>query len=132
MTAAAPEAEFCPEVLFAKHQLVTEIGPEGQAALCSTEFRVDHLHPEVGCVAEDLLVRAGSKRREAPGSRLVPLVAETSACPAILLEVCAALAGAIAATEFVRDVVGVGARRIGWPSELFRGEATLSRTEADR
>jgi len=120
VTIIAPGAQRAerlpPEVLHAKHRLLPEIGPRGQEALCRATFRLDAGDP-AQAIAADLLTRAGLSVAEDGSPLEVPGPSE-SADPA-LEEARIALAGALAATERVRTIVGAGARALEWPRALF-------------
>ncbi len=107
-----------PEVLYAKHRLLAEIGPEGQDALCGASFAAEpSAHHGAGAVAIAYLERSGATC-DASG----PALAFTHATPpadVALEHAWAALAGALAATEKVREVVRIQGRPLGWPEELF-------------
>lgn len=105
-----------PEVLFAKHRLLPEIGPEGQQALSSSACTLPFALGEgVRDAANVYLQRSG--------------VHVTSHAPLLdvredAAEACVAeLQGALLALEHVRSVVGVGA-------PLTISDVLASRTKA--
>jgi isoaspartyl peptidase/L-asparaginase-like protein (Ntn-hydrolase superfamily) len=95
---------FPPEVRFAKHRLLLEIGPAGQARLSASRFSIDVADPAARFAA-DLLERSGlTQAADAP-----PVTIATSAQPdEAFLEADAAVRGAIAAVERVRAIVDAG------------------------
>jgi hypothetical protein len=110
-----------PEVRFAKHRLLPEIGARGQEALCAALFSVRPGDP-VAREAAVQLARSGL-RESATSPEATPLtVPEGLRAPRDpLLEVAfVAAAGALLATERVRTVVGVGGRPLSLPETLFR------------
>jgi len=109
-------ARFPPEVLHARHRLLSEIGPRGQAALCVGTFRRAPGDP-AQAVAADLLERSGLT--EAEGGAPIELRGPSRGADPALEEVRIALAGALAATERVRLIVGAGSRALEWPEALF-------------
>jgi hypothetical protein len=113
---SAPVEAPPPEVLFAKHRLLPELGPTGQRALCAARFRADRGDATLDEATEHL-VRSGLTL--APDA--APLAAPVRPPPddPALGPAAAALAGALLATEKVREIVGVEGRPLGWPAELF-------------
>jgi len=92
-----------PEVRFAKHRLLPEIGPAGQARLSASRFSIDASDPAARFAAE-LLERSGLERDAEAPQLAIP--ASTSLDEAFA-EVDAATRGAIAAVEEIRAIVGV-------------------------
>lgn len=92
-----------PEVRFAKHRLLPEIGPAGQARLSASHFTLEASDPAAQFAAE-LLERSGLTRA-ADGTPLS--IAPSREPDAAFSEVDAAVRGAIAAVDEVRRVVGV-------------------------
>ena len=91
-----------PEVLFAKHRLLPEIGPERQRALSNSTCALpSDLGESAYEAAREYLVRSGVKvTSQAPSEH--PHEDASYAC-------LAELEGALLALDHVRRVVGVGA-----------------------
>lgn len=96
--------ELAPEVRFAKHRLLPEIGAAGQARLCSSRFAVDESDAAARFAAE-LLERSGLEK-DATATPLT--IAPATELDDAFGEVDAALRGALAAVEEIRRLVGVG------------------------
>ncbi|MBX7192820.1 MAG: hypothetical protein K1X94_12215 [Sandaracinaceae bacterium] len=94
---------IAPEVRYAKHRLLPEIGPAGQARLCAARYAIDERDPAARYAGE-LLDRAGLER-DTGGAPVVP--EPVHAADPALAEVDAAIRGAIAATQRVREIVGL-------------------------
>ncbi|GAB4204370.1 MAG: hypothetical protein OHK0013_19240 [Sandaracinaceae bacterium] len=113
---------FPPEVLFAKHRLLAEIGPRGQEALCAARFLVRAEDP-IAKEAAEQLARSGLREHDASDVA----APRTLACPddlhppsdPLLAVAFRALAGALLATEHVRAIVGTGGRPLAIPEALF-------------
>ena len=103
------------EVLFAKHRLLPEIGPEGQRALCNSTCALpSDLGEGARDAANEYLRRSGvGVTSNAPSHQL-----REDASQACLAE----LEGALLALDHVRRVVGVGA-------PLAISDALTSRTK---
>lgn len=101
---------------YARHLLLPEIGELGQARLLASSFRVAG-EPGARAVAGSYLERAGVSVQEQAGATVSVLEdqgrLEALAGAPYLLEAARALAGAFAAVETIKSVVG-----IGQPSEL--------------
>jgi hypothetical protein len=101
---------------YARHLLLSEIGETGQARLCAARVRVRVTSdPRAVAVARDYLERAGLEVLDAgdagagldvpvPDAQAVRVLAGGEA----LEEAGAALAGAFAAVEAIKAVLGVG------------------------
>ena len=110
-------ATIAPEARFAKHRLLSEIGPLGQARLSAARFSIDE-RDEAGRFAALLLERSGLVRDDG-GTPLVPV--PSRAVEPVLSVADAAIRGAIAAVQRVREVV-----------ELPQAAATLRDVEDAR
>ncbi|MFW5925509.1 MAG: hypothetical protein ACOCV4_05035 [Myxococcota bacterium] len=96
---------------FARQLLLPEIGEAGQAKLCESRFAVPAgADPQAAEVARDYLVRAGV--REGAGGVPVPLPEPEAlrgrAPTPELRGAAAAVAGAFAAVETIKALVGAG------------------------
>jgi hypothetical protein len=96
---------------YARHLLLTEIGGAGQERLCAADASANpDADPRAARWALEYLRRAGVSVRPG-GSRVTlpsqPALAELGGDPA-LEEATAALAGAFAAVERIKAVLGVG------------------------
>ena len=91
-----------PEVLFAKHRLLPEIGPTGQRALCNSTCALpSDLGEGARDAANEYLLRSGvGVTTNAPSQHV-----REDASKACLAE----LKGALFALDHVRRVIGVGA-----------------------
>lgn len=96
-------SHIAPEVRFAKHRLLPEIGPTGQAHLSASRFSIDASDPAARFAAE-LLERSGLERDD-DGPPLT--IAVSSGVEPALTEVDAAIRGALAAVSEIRRIVGV-------------------------
>lgn len=99
--------------LYARHLLLPEIGKGGQAALCaSVVHAAEGADPRAALVARDYLERAGVRWSDgAEGLRVdVPPPAEVERLAGAdgLVEAAAAVAGAFAAVEAIKRIVGAG------------------------
>lgn len=113
-------------VRYARHLLLAEIGPEGQARLCAASYRVegdssaarvavDYIERAgVGCAAEGSV---GDVALSVPSSEAVDALAGRPE----LREAAAALAGALAAVEAVKTITAAGRR--GAPLDFTLGPA---------
>jgi hypothetical protein len=100
---------------YARHLLLSEIGEAGQARLSAAQVRVRAASdPRAQAVARDYLERAGLTVLDAgPGAELEVPVPDAQAVRAVagseaLEEAAATLAGAFAAVEAIKAVLGVG------------------------
>ena len=91
-----------PEVLFAKHRLLPEIGPEGQRALSNSTCVLPSRLGEQACDAANEYLRRSGVSVASNASSQRPREDASSAC-------LAELEGALFALEHVQRVVGVGA-----------------------
>lgn len=94
---------IAPEVRFAKHRLLPEIGPAGQARLSASRFSIDPTDPAARFAAE-LLERSGLERAD-DAPRLIVAPANERGSPTSELD--AAIRGALAAVEQIRAIVAV-------------------------
>jgi hypothetical protein len=99
---------------FARHLLLAEIGAAGQARLCAARVRIpDGSDARAARVARDYLERAGlevaASAQDAVDVAHVEAV-RSLAGRAELEEAAAALAGAFAAVEAIKAVLGAGTR----------------------
>lgn len=97
--------------MYARHLLLPEIGEAGQAKLRESRFAVPAgADPQAAEVARDYLTRAGV--HEGAGGVAVPLPApdalQESAPTPELRAAAAAVAGAFAAVETIKALVGAG------------------------
>ena len=99
---------------FARHLLLAEIGPAGQARLCAARVRIaDEADARAARVARDYLERAGLEVDAAGGDAVEVARAEAVralAGRAELEEAAAALAGAFAAVEAIKAQLDAGTR----------------------
>ena len=97
--------------LYARHLLLSEIGAAGQTALCDAvvHARAD-ADPLARETARDYLVRAGVRFAESDeGLELaLPTVIDLARVPVVSREAAAMAAGAFAAVEAIKRVVGAG------------------------
>jgi len=98
--------------LYARHLLLAEIGEQGQERLCATRVTLSAAgDPEAARVAQEYLERAGvtvgrgGEPIEIPTTRRVARLAGGDAA---LHDAAAAVAGAHAAVEAIKHIVGVG------------------------
>jgi hypothetical protein len=117
-----------PEVLYAKHRLLPEVGPRGQEALCAARWSVQ---PDDAVAAEAAvqLTRSGMRASVAGEQANVTLARpEGLRAPSdpVLDVAFTALVGAVLATEHVRAIVGVRGRPIALPDALFTAPGPCS------
>ncbi len=98
---------FPPEVRYAKHRMLAEIGASGQARLCASRFDIDEDDP-AACFAAMLLERSGLARARGAPRLALP---DARCGDEAYAEVDQALRGSIAALEAVREIVGAGRGR---------------------
>lgn len=100
---------------FARHLLLPEIGSQGQERLCAAHFRIEEgADPRAAEVARDYLERAGV--REGADGWVVSLPAAGALAPELdggLEHAAPAVAGAFAAVETIKAIVGAGRRADG-------------------
>lgn len=98
---------------YARHLLVVELGEQGQARLCEAELGVaPGADAAAAAVATDYLVRAGVRTSADAGVACVQLPSasrvDALAGRPELREAAAALAGALAAVEAIKQLTGAG------------------------
>lgn len=109
---------------YARHLLLTEVGPEGQALLCAARFAVPPgADPRAAAVARTYLERAGV--HEGAGGRPVPLpdaaeVRRRAGGEPLLEDAAAAVLGSHGAVEVIKAVLGAGRPGV-LPPELGLG-----------
>lgn len=96
--------------LYARHLLLPEIGKEGQEALCAARVRAGaDADAHALSVARDYLERAGVQVGETEGVALeLPSASDLGRIDPALRDAIAAVAGAFAAVEAIKSIVGVG------------------------
>lgn len=99
--------------LYARHLLLPEIGAAGQAALCAAVVSVrGGADPVALAAARDYLERAGVQVVEDAGAAVelsLPTTSDLARVPAVAREAAAMAAGAFAAVEAIKRIVGTGA-----------------------